>query len=218
MKIILRYLVVSLAMLGAAPLRAAPLDETLLDYQEQWANINYSVPKKEREVQFEALAGKLSNMMKQYPDRPEPIIWHGIVLSTWAGAKGGLGALGLVKSARADFEHSLLLSQDALQGSAYTSLGSLYYQVPGWPIAFGDDEKALALLEKALKINPTGIDSNYFYADYWLEQGDYHRAREYFNKALQAPDRPHRPLADAGRREEIHTKLKLVNRKLNKDT
>lgn len=218
MKTIRLYLFMSLAILIVAPLQAAPLDDTLLNYQEQWARINYSVPKKEREAQFEALAGKLTEMMKQYPDRPEPMIWHGIVLSTWAGAKGGLGALGLVKSARADFEHSLQLSQDALHGSAYTSLGSLYYQVPGWPIAFGDDDKARELLEKALKINPTGIDSNYFYADYWLEQGDYRKAQEYFNKALQAPARPHRPLADAGRREEIRAKLELIDRKLNKDT
>jgi hypothetical protein len=51
----------------------------------------------------------------------------------------------------------------ALQGSAYTSLGSLYYQVPGWPIGFGDDKRAEAMLLKALEINPDGIDPNYFY-------------------------------------------------------
>jgi len=215
MTTLLRTVVLALALLVVLPLQAATFEETLVSYQEQWAHINYSVDKKQREAQFEALAKQLATLMQQYPDRPEPIIWHGIVLSTWAGAKGGLGALGLVKEARSDFEHSLQLSPDALHGSAYTSLGSLYYQVPGWPIAFGDDDKAKDMLEKALKINPAGIDSNYFYADYWLEQGDYRKAREYFAKALEAPDRPQRPLADAGRREEIRAKLALVDRKLN---
>ncbi|MEZ5506683.1 MAG: hypothetical protein R3F38_12190 [Gammaproteobacteria bacterium] len=99
------------------PLQAATFEETLVGYQEQWAHINYSVDKKQREASSEALAKQLAAMMQQYPDRPEPIIWHGIVLSTWAGAKGGLGALGLVKEARTDFEHSLQLSPDACMAS-----------------------------------------------------------------------------------------------------
>lgn len=196
--------------------QAAPaFDEQLLTLQEQWAHINYEVDKNQKEAEFEKLAGQLQQLAVQNPGRPEPLIWRGIVLSTWAGAKGGLGALGLVKDARDLFEQSLKLSPDALQGSAYTSLGSLYYQVPGWPIGFGDDKKARELLEKAIAINPAGIDSNYFYADYWLEQGEYPKAKQYFDKALQAPARPSRPLADAGRRQEIQAKLAQVDKKLH---
>lgn len=196
--------------------QAAPaFDEQLLTLQEQWAHINYEVDKNQKEAEFEKLAGQLQQLAAQNPGRPEPLIWRGIVLSTWAGAKGGLGALGLVKDARDLFEQSLKLSPDALQGSAYTSLGSLYYQVPGWPIGFGDDKKARELLEKAIAINPAGIDSNYFYADYWLEQGEYPKAKQYFDKALQAPARPSRPLADAGRRQEIQAKLAQVDKKLH---
>lgn len=200
----------------AVQAQAAPaFDEQLLTLQEQWAHINYEVDKNQKEAEFEKLAGQLQQLAAQNPGRPEPLIWRGIVLSTWAGAKGGLGALGLVKDARDLFEQSLKLSPDALQGSAYTSLGSLYYQVPGWPIGFGDDKKARELLEKAIAINPAGIDSNYFYADYWLEQGEYQKAKQYFDKALQAPARPNRPLADAGRRQEIQAKLAQVDKKLH---
>ena len=56
------------------------------------------------------------------------------------------------------------IDSNALNGSIYTSLGSLYYKVPGWPIGFGDNSKALIYLKKALQINPNGIDANYFYA------------------------------------------------------
>ena len=45
--------------------------------------------------------------------------------------------------------HALAIDPKALAGSAYTSLGSLYYQVPGWPIGFGDDKKAREMLEAA---------------------------------------------------------------------
>ncbi len=216
MKRLMQILLTAVAWVLVANASAAQsFEDTLLSYQEEWAHINYGTPKKQKEAGFEVLADQLQSFAKANPNRPEPLIWRGIVLSTWAGAKGGLGALGLVKDARSLFEQSIQMSEDALQGSAYTSLGSLYYQVPGWPIGFGDDGKARAMLEKALEINPDGIDSNYFYADYWLDQGEYAKAKQYFDKALQAPERPSRPLADAGRREEIRDKLVQINQHLN---
>ena len=111
------------------------------------------------------------------PQAAELHIWHGIVLSTWAGAKGGLGALGLVKQAKAELEKAIELDPAALDGSAYTSLASLYYQVPGWPIGFGDEDKAEALFKQALALNPDGIDPNYFHGDFLLRQKRYGERR-----------------------------------------
>lgn len=71
--------------------------------------------------------------------------------------------------------------------SAYTSLGTLYDQVPGWPIGFGDAAKAEAMLREALRINPNGIDSNYFWADHLYRQKRYPEATTALHKALQAP-------------------------------
>lgn len=76
------------------------------------------------------------------------LIWSAIIDSSWAGAKGGLGALSLVKQARSDLEKAISIDPNALQGSAWTSLGALYYQVPGWPIGFGDKNKAEEMLKK----------------------------------------------------------------------
>ena len=39
---------------------------------------------------------------------------------------------------RRALEQALAIDATALEGSAFTTLGSLYYQVPGWPIGFGD--------------------------------------------------------------------------------
>ncbi len=190
-------------------------DQQLLSIQQRWAHINYEIPEPQREKAFEQLAVAAERLIQAHPDRAEPLIWKGIVVSTWAGARGGLGALGLVKEARGLFERSLRIDPQALAGSAYTSLGSLYYQVSGWPIAFGDDKKAREMLEQAVKIDPAGIDSNYFYGDYWLEEGDYRKAKVYFDKAMQAAPRADRPLADEGRRREILAKLEIVAKKLH---
>ncbi|MFW5386410.1 MULTISPECIES: hypothetical protein [unclassified Yersinia (in: enterobacteria)] len=48
----------------------------------------------------------------------------------------------LVKDAKVKLELAIKLDANALDGSAYTSLGTLYYQVPGWPIGFGDKKQA----------------------------------------------------------------------------
>ncbi|MCP4063088.1 MAG: tetratricopeptide repeat protein, partial [Gammaproteobacteria bacterium] len=81
------------------------------------------------------------------------------------------------------------------------------YQVPGWPLGFGDDDKARQYLQKALAINPDGMDANFFFGDFLLDQGEPERARSYLQKVLEAPDRAGRDVADAGRREEARNRL-----------
>ncbi len=93
--------------------------------------------------------------------------------------------------------------------TAYTSLGALYlgalyYQVPGWPIGFGDEAKAEWHLQRALAINPEGIDSLYFWGDYLHEQGRDAEAQQVLEDASMAPQREGRELADDGRRGDIH--------------
>ncbi|MDX1755320.1 MAG: hypothetical protein R3175_04595 [Marinobacter sp.] len=203
-------LMVSLWSLSSLALGGG-FDDELLAVQQQWAHIQYELPEGEREKAFESLAEQVDGWVEANPQRPEALIWQGIVLSTYAGAKGGLGALSLVKQARKALESALTLNEQALEGSAHASLGSLYYQVPGWPLSFGDDDEAERHLQAALQINPGGIDPNFFFGDFLLNQGDRERARIYLEKALAAPDRPGRAVADAGRRDEIRARLAGLN-------
>ncbi|MGM0569439.1 MAG: tetratricopeptide repeat protein [Pseudomonadota bacterium] len=203
----MKWMILLVASLLVQPVWADNLETDLAAIQQRWAEIQYQVPEDDKEQAFEALAGQAETLTARYPDRAEALIWRAIVLSTWAGEKGGLGALGLVKEARRHLEQAIDIDDRALDGSAYTSLGSLYYQVPGWPIGFGDDDKARRLLQKALSINPDGIDPNFFFADYLIEQGEEERARQYLERALSAPDRPGRALADKGRQQEARDRL-----------
>lgn len=65
----------------------------------------------------------------------------------------------------------------------------------------------------ALSINPEGIDPNFFYGEYLLEQGKPKDAAAYLERALRAPPRPGREIADAGRREEARRLLEEARRK-----
>jgi tetratricopeptide (TPR) repeat protein len=203
----MKWIVMMLAGVMAMPLWAQDMQAELAQIQQRWAQIQYQLPEDDKEKAFEALAKEAETFVADYPGRAEPLIWQGIVLSTYAGAKGGLGALGLVKEARASLESALKIDPEALDGSAYTSLGSLYYQVPGWPLGFGDDEMARKYLQKSLAINPEGIDANYFFGDFLAEQDEPQRARVYLEKVLAAPARPGREVADDGRRAEARARL-----------
>ena len=207
----MKWIVMVLAGVMAMPLWAQDMRAELAQIQQRWAQIQYQLPEDDKEKAFEALAKEAETFVADYPGRAEPLIWQGIVLSTYAGAKGGLGALGLVKEARASLEAALKIAPEALDGSAYTSLGSVYYQVPGWPLGFGDDEMARKYLQKSLAINPEGIDANYFFGDFLAEQDEPQRARVYLEKVLAAPPRPGREVADAGRRAEAELLLEDLN-------
>lgn len=195
-------------------LSAFALDERgqqkLQGLQQQWAEINYRMPPSGREQALTRLHAEAQRAIEESPASAELLIWRGIILASWAREKGGLGALDLAKQARASLEAALDLDPQALDGSAYTSLGSLYYQVPGWPIGFGNDSRAEELLQKALAINPEGIDPNYFYGDFLYRAKRYDEARAALLKAQGAVQRPGRELADAGRQEEIAALLDKI--------
>lgn len=189
---------------------SAMANTTLEDLQHEWSICQYQTLAAKKESCFSALSQKAHNAIQANNTDASLLIWSGIIDSSWAGAKGGLGALSLVKQARSNLEKAIEIDPGALQGSAWTSLGALYYQVPGWPIGFGDKEKAEEMLKKALAINPDGIDPNYFYGDFLLQEKKNQDAKRYLDKALKAPARPGREIADNGRRRDIAKDLASI--------
>jgi tetratricopeptide (TPR) repeat protein len=192
---------------------AAPLDSAIAQLQHEWAATEYQTPEKDREAAFKKLVTEAHQVSVGNPNRAEPLIWEGIITSTLAKYQPKLSAGSTAKAARDLLLSAEKIDANALEGSALTSLGSLYYKVPRF-ISFGDHDKAREYLERSLKISPNGIDQNYFYADFMLEEGEYAKAIEYFKKALKAPARPGREDADAGRRADIQEGIKKAEKKL----
>lgn len=185
-----------------------PVMEQVKSLQDEWARIKYQVPDKDAQLEsITRLEEQAAQLTAANPNRAEPKIWEAIILSTDAGITKSMSGLSKVEKAKDLLESSQQIDPNALDGSAHTSLGSLYYQVPGWPVGFGDDEKAEEHLKIALQINPSGIDPNFFYGDFLLQDDRADEAKTYLSRALQAPDRPGRELADAGRRQEIKAAL-----------
>ena len=187
--------------------------------QQSWDQANYqSANAEEKKHQLEALSARSEALVRKYPRRAEPLVWEGIVLSTYAGAKGGLGALSLAKKSRDCLLEATRIDPAALNGSAFTSSAPCTTRCRAGLSVLAIEEKAADFLNKALALNPDGMDPNYFLGELLFEQGEYVRSLRHLQKALAAPPRPDRPVADAGRRAEINRLVAKVRSKLQVST
>ncbi len=212
-----RALLLAGLLLGTGSAHAADdgLAKEVKHIQTQWETIKFTVPEGDKQTdQMNALGAEADAMAQKYPDQVDALIWDGILTSERASMVNPISALSLAKSARDTLEKAYRMNPTALEAGAPTSLGVLYYRVPGFPVAFGDKAKARKLLEEATKAAPQGLDAWYFYGDFLMSEGEYPKARDAFTHALSIAPHPDRPLWDENRRLVIREKLDKIQAKL----
>jgi tetratricopeptide (TPR) repeat protein len=186
------------------------MQDAIAELQHGWTKVLYQSPADKKDATYRELSSRAQHVVEQFPGQVEPMIWEAIVLSSYAEYQNGLGALGKLKKARA----LLLAAQEkdtaALNATIPMVLGVIHYKAPGWPLSFGDKRKAREYLQAALRINPEGIDENFYYGDFLLRQDNPVNARIYLQKALDAAPRAGREDADHGRRSEIEQLLQSM--------
>ncbi|WP_353979368.1 hypothetical protein [Salinicola endophyticus] len=189
--------VLSAGLIGSA---AAQQNE-LFPLMQRWGNVEYEMQGDAQQRAFESLTKEVDALAQRYPGNAHVLTAQGVVLASYAKAKGGLGALDLAKQARKALERAIQIDPQGENGSAYVTLGALYQHAPGWPIAFGDDDKAGELLKRAVEIRPDGIDTNFYYAQYLEDQGQHAEARQYAERAVEGQARKGRASDEALRQE-----------------
>jgi tetratricopeptide (TPR) repeat protein len=193
---------------------AENLIDSLQSIESRWASIYYSTPKQKRGPEYCRLLERTINLSRQHPKHAEPVILAAIIMASNADHQNAVSALESIHKARDLLIKAIEINPQAMNGSAYVTLGTLYYMVPKWPIAFGDEATAQKMLQTALKINPDGIDSNYFYGDFLLSNNRLNEAEKYFNRALAIPARAEQFYADNQLKKEA--KLALESTKERK--
>lgn len=203
-------LTAALTLTGVAAAHADIVSDRVASLQRGWDHVNYEIPQGTRLAEMARLNADADAVVAATPGRAEPLIWSGIITASEAGLRGGLSGLGLAREARDRLERAEAIDPRALNGAALTTLGSLYAQVPGVPIGFGNRNRARAYLQRALAIAPNDIDANYFMGDLLNREHDYVGAVRVLEHALAAPARPGRVTADRGRRAEINALIAQV--------
>lgn len=191
----------ALSVTAAGSAIAEASNDALFPLMQRWGNVEYQMQGDAQLRAFESLADEVDTMASDHPDDSHVLTAKGVVLASYAKAKGGLGALDLAKRARSALERAIEIDPSGEDGSAYVTLGALYQHAPGWPIAFGDDGEAARLLKKAVDIRPEGIDTNFYYAQFLEDQGDHAKALEYTERAVTGVARKGRSSDEALRRQ-----------------
>ncbi len=184
--------------------------------KDEWAEVFYKTPPDQQGPQLATFLVRAKELAQRYPQAAEPLLMEALVFCSQAGSEGGLAALGKVKKAREALSKAITLDPLAMEGSAYVMLGNLYYRLPGWPLSFGDDKLARQYLATALRFFPEELDTNYFYGDFLLQQGDFDHALIYLEKAGKAPVSNESRLSDLKLKQELEQALKDA-RERNKD-
>lgn len=205
----------ALALAGAALAQDTQFQAEIDALAKSWAHVNYEIKDPRAEaIEAQALAARAGDLARRYPKRAEPLAWQALILLSEADARHNMRSLELARAAKRLLERAAKIDPNAIgQGSIYANLGSLYAQVPGFPLGFGDPGKARAYFDKAQSANPQGLDANYFYGDFLYHEGDRTRAIQVLEKALSAPPRPGRELADRGRKWEAAELLTRIRHK-----
>ncbi|KQS54416.1 hypothetical protein ASG17_12355 [Brevundimonas sp. Leaf363] len=202
--------------LMAAPMTAASVahadacDDRVRGLQQSWDHVNFEVARGVRTAEMARLNTQADAVVAQCGNRAEPLVWDAIITASEAGLRGGIGALGLVRDARSELEHAERINPRALNGAVYVSLGSLYAQVPGAPIGFGNRQRAREYLQRGLATAPNDVDANFFMGDLLSREHDWDGAARYLQRAIDAPARNGRTVADRGRKAEARALLVRV--------
>jgi tetratricopeptide (TPR) repeat protein len=215
MKFTLLVSIILAAGVSASSSHAQTADEVLA-IQQSWDRINFTLSGSDQNDQMKALVGQCDTVIAALPEDPDAFIWCGIVNSTYAGMASSFSAMKYAKAARKDLEQAIELDPAALSGAAQTSLGTLYFKVPGWPIGFGSDDKAREYLLLGLTADPEGIVINYFYAEFLADNKEYELAKTHLKLASEATPRAGRSIADTGRQAQVQALTESVNGALAK--
>jgi tetratricopeptide (TPR) repeat protein len=201
----LLFSIILLTLSGYA--QAAAPDESVVTLRTNWAKAKFQTPGGQKLAALDQVINEADSLNKQYPDDARVMLWYATALSSYAQLKGGVGVLPRVKKARSLLEEALTKQPRVENGLGYGVIGAMYARVPGWPVAFGDKKKARKFLEAAVKIDPKGSDSNYYYGDFLADEGDSENARRHLEIAKNAPIRKGYEIQDKGRKTEIEASL-----------
>ena len=196
---------------------SSSFDRTISGLQKEWAYIHFKTPVEVQPAAYEKLLIQVKGVAKKNSKAAEPLILEALILTTHAGTIGGIEGFNKVKDAKELLDTAEKINPKAMEGTVYTALGNLYYEVPSWPIGFGDTEKAEQYLKKALDLNPKGINANYFYGDFLVEQGRYEEAIIYLTKASKGKIRKSNRIIDEGRRKDARSALKRAIAEQNEE-
>ena len=115
------------------------------------------------------------------------LFWKAVAMGKIAEDSGMLNALRLIRSMEELLLKVVMLDETYENAGAHRALGRIYHLLPGFPISFGSNQKALIHLQRAYELFPKDVITRAFYADLLYDQGQKKEARHHADFVMSAP-------------------------------
>jgi len=120
-------------------------------------------------------------------DEVVALYWKAVAMGKLSQDMGILNALRMTRHMEKLFLHVIALDENYDEAGGHKALGHMYNKLPGFPISFGNKEKALSHLKRAHQLFPDDIITRAFYAEALFDMGKKHEAREHAAFILSVP-------------------------------
>jgi len=115
------------------------------------------------ETADKALAGNANEIVGLY--------WKAVAMGKLSEEMGILNSLKMTRPMEKLFLRVIALDERYDNAGGHKALGRMYFRLPGFPISFGNKEKALFHLKRALELYPHDLIAKAFYAEALYDMG-----------------------------------------------
>lgn len=115
------------------------------------------------------------------------LFWKAAAMGKMAEDSGILNALRMLRPMENLLLKAVALDEQYENAGAHRALGRMYHKLPGFPISFGSNQKALAHLKRAHELFPRDIITRAFYAELLYDTGKREEARRHADFVLATP-------------------------------
>ncbi|OQW39157.1 MAG: hypothetical protein A4S08_07490 [Proteobacteria bacterium SG_bin4] len=121
------------------------------------------------------------------PNDVRGLFWKAAAMGKMAEDSGILNALRMLRPMEELLLKVVELDERYENAGAHRALGRMYHKLPGFPISFGSNQKALAHLKRAHELFPEDVITRAFYAELLYDIGKKVEARKHADFVLAAP-------------------------------
>ncbi|PXW86400.1 TRAP transporter TatT component family protein [Nitrosomonas sp. Nm84] len=115
------------------------------------------------------------------------LFWRAAAMGKMAEDSGIVNALRMLRPMEKMLLKVVALDEKYENAGAHRALGRMYHKLPGFPISFGSNQKALMHLKRAHELFPRDVITRAFYAELLYDEGKRDEARKHADFVLATP-------------------------------
>lgn len=143
---------------------------------------------KERRIQlFENAIETADQALALNANDVRGLFWKAAAMGKVAEDSGIINALRMLRPMESMLLKVIELDEHYENAGAHRALGRMYHQLPGFPISFGSNRKALMHLKRAHELFPRDVITRAFYAELLYDSGRKAEARKHAEFVLATP-------------------------------